>query len=239
LLVQIIISIVFIVFFSFSGIISIVTASPGFQIFTKDSSPFGNPYSDWVEKWWIWWAGIPSDKHPVNNYFDSDRCSIMQNGPVWFLPDVIPGQSINYKCNIPVGKAILLPITTTFCEKAPKGSCGSMLSDKELKESADNILTPLQNMKIIVDGLKVDISGSPVKTNFFNLTFPNNPIDIWGTILPGSYKAVATGYFLFLHDLSPGKHEIELRIVDLLKGNEGPPPRFDPLREGKFEIFVK
>lgn len=164
----------------------------------------------------------------------------MQNGPVWFLPDIIPGQSkINYECNVPLGKAILLPITTTFCEKATKGTCGSMLTDDELAASADNILTPIKNMQITVDGVKVDLAGSLVKTDFFNLTFPENPVDIWGAIEPGTYRAIATGYFLFLHDLSPGKHEIELRVVDLLKGNEGPPPKFDPMREASFKIFVK
>jgi hypothetical protein len=43
---------------------------------------------------------------------------------------------------------------------------------------------------------------------------------------------VAAGYFLYLNDMTPGKHKIDLKVIDLLKGNEGPPPRFDPPREG-------
>jgi hypothetical protein len=39
--------------------------------------------------------------------------------------------------------------------------------------------------------------------------------------------------------LSPGKHKIDLKVVDLLKGNEGPPPKFDPPREGSFDINIK
>ena len=211
------------------------TISSTFDIFPVDSSPYGIPYSDWIAKWWAWWAGIPIDKHPVKDYSDSERCSVMQNGPVWFLPDIIPGEGkVSYKCNIPLGKAVLLPITTTFCDNGTSGP----MTDTEIVECADNILTPLNNMKVTVDGKNVDLEGSLVKTDFFNFTIPENPIDIWGKINPGTYKALATGYFVFLHDLSPGAHNIEMRVIDLLKGNEGPPPRFDPMREASFKIFV-
>jgi hypothetical protein len=81
--------------------------------------------------------------------------------------------------------------------------------------------------------------ASSSRTGFYNVTYPANPIDIWGPIKPGTYRAIATGYFLFLHDLSPGKHNITLHVVDLLKGNEGPPPRFDPPRDFSFDIFIK
>ena len=36
-----------------------------------------------------------------------------------------------------------------------------------------------------------------------------------------------------------GEHNINLKVVDLLKGNEGPPPKFDPPREGTFKISVQ
>ena len=233
------IPLLFIIILGWNGITT-TTASSNYNKFTIDSSPYGIPYSDWVAKWWTWWAGIPINKHPVKDYSDSERCSVMQSGPVWFLPDIIPGEGkINYNCNVPLGKAILLPITTTFCEKAIKGTCGSLMTDAELATAADNILTPINNMKVTIDDEKIDFTGSLVKTNFFNLTFPETPIDIWGTINPGTYRAIATGYFLFLHDLSRGQHDIELRVVDLLKGNEGPPPKFDPMREASFKIFVK
>jgi hypothetical protein len=229
-----------IILLSWSGMTIATTARSDFDIFTVDSSPYGSPYSEWVAKWWTWWAGIPIDKHPVKDYSDPERCSVMQNGPVWFLPDIIPGQGkINYNCNVPLGKALLLPITTTFCEKSPKGTCGHMLTDNELTAAADNILTPIKNMQVTIDGVKIDLSKSVIKTDFFNLTFPENPIDIWGPIDPGTYRAIATGYFLFLYDLSPGEHNIELRVVDLLKGNEGPPPRFDPMREASFKILIQ
>ena len=238
--VHLFVPVLFIIILGWSGINTMVVAatanSTSVKIFAKDSSPYGTPYSDWVTKWWTWWVGIPINKHPVKDYSDSERCSVMQNGSVWFLPDIIPGEGkINYYCNVPLGKAVMLPITTTFCDSGTDGP----MTDTEIAECADNILTPLNNMQVIVDGKNVDLERSLVQTDFFNITIPKNPIDIWGTIKPGAYKALATGYFIFLHDLSPGEHTIEMRVVDLLKGNEGPPPKFDPIREASFKIFVQ
>ena len=75
-------------------------------------------------------------------------------------------------------------------------SAGSM-TDTEIVECANNILTPLNNMKVTVDGKNVDLEGSLVKTDFFNITIPENPIDIWGKINPGTYKALLLDILYF------------------------------------------
>jgi hypothetical protein len=36
---------------------------------------------------------------------------------------------------------------------------------------------------------------------------------------------------------SPEEHNIEIRVVDLLKGNEGPPPKFDPMRATSLKLL--
>ena len=64
LFVHLLMSILFIIIVSGNGIITATTtavavSSPTFDIFSIDSSPHGIPYSEWVAKWWIWWAGIP------------------------------------------------------------------------------------------------------------------------------------------------------------------------------------
>ncbi|HXV87897.1 MAG TPA: hypothetical protein VD710_02265 [Nitrososphaeraceae archaeon] len=93
----------------------------------------------------------------------------MQNDPVWFLPDILPGKGkISVTCDVPSGNAILLPLTTTMCDRGTEGP----VSDTELTQCADNILTPTSNIQVTVDGKKVDINGSPVKTDFFNVTYP-------------------------------------------------------------------
>jgi hypothetical protein len=71
-------------------------------LFHKCSSPYGIPYSEWLKNWWQWWISIPNNEHPFPKY-DSKICSVNQQGPVWFLPDVEPtGQlthaSVKYSC---------------------------------------------------------------------------------------------------------------------------------------------
>jgi len=218
-----------------------VLAISHFGIYNNDSTPYGRSYSQWIEKWWTWWAGIPNDKHPAKDYSDSERCSIMQDGPVWFLPDILPGTvNLNYHCNVPVGKSVLIPISTTVCDKGfnPK------MTDVQLRICADNIntpvvMSPLKGMMVTVDGSKVNLTGLLSKTSFFNITYPDPIVDIWDPppegIQPGTYKGTATGYFLFLHDLSPGKHEIGISVRDMIKGQTTP----DPLRSAVFDLLVQ
>jgi hypothetical protein len=233
-LTRVIITLVLILTLSSNG--SIIAASSNYGVFTNKSSPYDIPYREWIAKWWTWWLGIPNSVHPSNNYSDFKRCSIMQEGPVWFFPDLIVDVGkINYTCNVPSGKGILLPLTTTICERGIEGP----LTDSQLAECADNILTPIRNIDVTVDGKKVDVSRSFDKADFFNVTFPQDPLRSLGNVIPGSYRGIATGYFLFLHDLPRGEHDIELKVVDLLRGKEGPPPHYENLREGSFKISVQ
>ena len=140
----------------------------------------------------------------------------MQNGPVWFLPNIPPGAGkVVYTCTIPHDKDIMLHLTSTECES---GGVEGIMSDDELKQCAFNILTPIDNIEVILDGTKIDLKnlGQPIQTNFFNVTYPQNPTDMWGEVKPGTYRAIAEGYFLFLHNLSLGKHNIETKVVDIL-----------------------
>jgi len=210
--------------------------SSNYITLSNGTTPSGMTGKELVAKWWTWVLGIPNDVHPEKKYPDAQRCSEMQNGPVWFLPDILPGVgTVNYSCNVPLGKDIVLPLTTSECDGGTEGP----LTDKELAVCADNIVTPTSNIEVTLDGKKVDINGSLVKTDFFNVTYPDNPLDIFGTVKPGTYKGTATGYFLNLNNMTPGKHKIDLKVIDLLKGNEGPPPKFDPPREGVFDINIK
>jgi len=191
------------------------------SIFTSDSNPHGIPYSEWVEKWWSWWLGIPNDKHIVQKNNDGnliylqERCLVNQKGPVWFLPDVLLPEgkheySLEYSCEIPAGKDILIPITTTECDVGSEGG-----TDEELKKCANNfydIDDPKNPTRITinVDGNPIDPKNLKGKTSFFDVTIPENPPNIFGDIKyknekEETYRAMASGYFLFLKQPTPGK----------------------------------
>ena len=82
--------------------------NPG--VYSKDSSPYGIPYSQWISKWWQWNMEIPTAQHPRDNY-SPEKCSVNQSGPVWFLPDILGGKE-ERTCTLPGGKAILVPLLT-------------------------------------------------------------------------------------------------------------------------------
>lgn len=205
-------------------------------IFPTNSSLHGVPYNEWLVKWWVWRSGIPNDMHPEVNYTNPDvkKCSAMQDGPVWFLPAVSPGKGeIHYKCEVPAGKEVMLVLTSTSCDIGIEGK----ITDQELKDCAFNIQTPLSNMEVLVDGKKVNsgLLGDQIQTDYYNVTYPSNPITVWGPVQPGTYRAIAEGYFLFLHGLAPGKHIIETNVIDLLKGKMTP----ELPANGVYEIFVQ
>ncbi|MEP6576206.1 MAG: hypothetical protein ABJB85_07255 [Nitrososphaerota archaeon] len=159
----------------------------------------------------------------------------MQEGPIWFLPDVnnVNSDTNNYRCNVPIGKSMVLSLSTSECNF---GREQQIKTDDDLKECAFNILTPLDRMEVMIDGIKVDTSklGTPIRTEFFNITYPQDPAHFWGPTIPGTHKAITEGYFLLLPPMSPGKHIIELKVSDSLKGlgDQG-------TRNGNFEIYVQ
>jgi hypothetical protein len=207
----------------------------GPQYYTPGSSAFGIPYQEWLEKWWGWWFGIPGDVHPQNatlNY-DSKLCSVNQKGPVWFLYD-LEQPNVQVKCQIPVGKGILLPISTTMTDQGTTPN----LDLKGLETNANNIETAPTNMIVKVDGKPIDVKNLFAKTNKFNVTIPHDfcySCMQTGKTTPGSYPAYATGYFLLLHNLSAGEHTIELHVVDSLANTKVLAEK----RGGQFNILVK
>src|SRR5687767_13120841 len=82
--------------------------NPG--VYSKDSSPFGTPYSKWIANWWQWTFSIPAAQHPRDNY-NPEKCAANQEGPVWFLADQLGGKE-ERTCTIPTGKAIMIPLLT-------------------------------------------------------------------------------------------------------------------------------
>ena len=73
-----------------------------------------------------------------------------------------------------------------------------------LTTCSQNIETTPDAIKITVDGINVNVSrrGSPIQTDFFNVTYPQK--GNFYTTESGTTEGIASGYFIFLHDL-PGK----------------------------------
>ncbi|MGD9673289.1 MAG: hypothetical protein AB7U98_07410 [Candidatus Nitrosocosmicus sp.] len=175
------------------------SVNPG--IYSKDSSPHGVPYGKWLANWWNWTTSIPSENHPRDSY-TPEKCQINQQGPVWFLPDMLGGTE-ERTCIIPSGKSIFIPILVGECEL----STPEIKTKEELPQCASagnehGVITA------IVDGREVlNLGDYRTQSGFFNITI------VEGNIYesnPGTFTGFADGFFVFLEPLPPGKHEVKL-----------------------------
>ena len=171
-------------------------------VYPKDSAPFGVPYKDWISKWWQWNVGIPSSQHPRDNY-TSEKCTVNQNGPVWFIPDILTGKE-ERTCTIPEGKAILVPLLTGECDTSESQS----QNDADLRQcsmAGDEYGT----ISATLDGQKIEnLDSYRTATDFFNISIVKE--NIFGSP-PGTYRGVADGFFVFLKPLSVGNHELQVK----------------------------
>ena len=154
-------------------------------------------------KWWQWNIGISPAEHP-RDHFTPQGCTINQNGSVWFLPDILSGKE-ERTCTISHEKAILVPLLTAMCDD--DNTDPNIKTDEGLRKCA------MQGneygvLSASLDGSKLqDLNQYRTQTRFFNLTLPK---DNFCNCVPGTFKTMADGFFVFLKPLHVGKHDLVL-----------------------------
>jgi hypothetical protein len=201
-------SIVLIIILSISYQSLVYGLSPP-EVFSKDSTPYGIPYTEWMNKWWQWHISLPTQGHPYITH-NLENCPVGNSGQVSFLTHSIQGES-HYTCTIPARHAILLRIAAAEC------STPELPPDQ--RSPADYIKCATEGQQYLTSEVKVD--GVPLngleKNNaiarFFNITIPEDNVY---NIKPGTYKSVSAGYFAFLKPLPPGQHTVDIaaRVVN-------------------------
>ena len=135
------------------------------RVYSIDSKPFGNTYSDWTARWWQWLVSIPTPSNPVNDT-TGKNCMVGQDGPVWFLAGPTAGyeafggqHSVERSCTIPSEKAVLFPVINSQCnfpQDHPKeGGFYSKDPLYELVSCANDGLMRLSSLQASIDGLKL------------------------------------------------------------------------------------
>lgn len=175
--------------------------NPG--LFSKNSSPYGIPYQQWISKWWQWNMEIPTAQHPRDNY-GPEKCAVNQRGPVWFLPDILEGKE-ERTCTIPTTKAILVPLLTG--EKHDDRSTAVPLTEEQIRSGARagneyGIITAS------LDGRNLVNLEQYRTQNPHTISVPEDNIF---DNRAGTFRGMADGYFVFLEALSPGNHELFLK----------------------------
>jgi hypothetical protein len=182
-----------------------VSSTP--EIFSKESRPFGLPYTEWMIKWWQWHISLPREGHPYITH-NIQNCPVGISGPVAFVTNSIQGES-HYTCTIPAGHAILLRIGSAECSSIEIHSESPPALIKCATEGQQYLTFEVKVDGVPLKGLEQNVALS----RFFNITIPaDNVYDIKA----GTYKAVAHGYFAFLKPLPAGEHNVDItaRVVN-------------------------
>lgn len=177
-----------------------------------DSSPYNTTSREWAQKWWQWYVSVPKTQSPnypeYPNHIQTNDCSVLQDpkSPVFFLfTPLVEMSNVEWSCTVPKDKSIMIPIVSALAD----------FGDPTLPEKTDESLlstvkpgNDFAQIKVTLNGEKLGYNSDPkwrILTDFFNITLPEH--NLWmDKEKPGTYRAVADGYFLFLKPLSPGEH---------------------------------
>jgi hypothetical protein len=196
--------------------------NPG--VMAPNSKPFERPYAEWVAKWWQWWLGMPSGRHILDTLENGTRlvspeqCATMQEGPVWFLPDYPVTSEVTAECNIPLGKAILFPLSHSQCDYAYLEFSGKPQNDEELRNCVSTT-REWTTMSVSIDGRKmINPNAYTTLTDVFNIEVPSRPVTFYEGLSPGVTKSMVKGEFVLLEPLPKGDHKIEYEVKEKFTG---------------------
>lgn len=180
--------------------LAIVEAS-GVELFSG-GAPYNKSYGDWVAEYWKWWISIPENQSSINHP-NRIKCLMHDSGPVIFLLSPT-GNFHEQNCTIPTGKALLFTPYTMECDTG--------LADYH-NASRDSLLSCARDS----DGGVFLWSGQVDSTKLGkgNMTYSETkefdipiPPDNQYRADPGTFKAMALGWFIFLKPLPAGTHTI-------------------------------
>jgi hypothetical protein len=177
------------------------------MLFSPSSEPYGMTYGEWTAIWWQWFLSMPTNDNPINDQ-TGELCDSNQDGPVWLLVGSGGGQA-KRSCEIPAGKAILIPAIIVECSYAEDSS---LTTEADLRACAKSDQDLVSDVWATINGVDLpDEDVYRVDSPLFDFTFiANNVI----SAPEGPTQAVSDGFWLFLKPLPPGSYE--LRVGGLL-----------------------
>ncbi len=221
-----------------SGIASQAIAAPpsaapaSANVFPRQAKPFGESYEAWAAHWWQWVVAIPKGVNPN----EGAPCNVDQSGNVFFLGGNFGGTS-SRSCTLPKGKAIFFPILTFTRAQCPElvdegYTCETSMSEDVLHAVPTEMMDLDHTLTLEIDGHAVTgLNDFRAHSEPFASFAPENMDDrVWTTcagpiadnacgIPVGTEReAVTDGYWVMLHPLSPGAHQIHFAAGVLVSG---------------------
>jgi hypothetical protein len=168
-------------------------------------------------QWAQWTLSTPAAS---NALLDSTgaSCMVAQRGPVWFLTHSLSNQPTVRTCTVPDNVELFVPIyadigvNTPGCEQPDVD-----LSVAELRSLIAPHIDSAGGISVLLDNRPVD-RVQRVRSGVYTMTLPaGNLPEALGTtcLVPGQVYSpgVADGYFVRLHPLLPGPHQLSFRVA--------------------------
>jgi len=193
--------------------------NPNPQVAPINSQQYGMTYGQWNARWWQWSFSVPASKNPALATNGALDCSVGQSGNVWFLAGhFLTGGSFTRSCTVPVGKALFVPLINSWADNV----CNTpLLTVDQLRASAASGVFPPANLHASIDGKPLtNLESYRAISPVFSYTLPPSPDNLidaaFGVSLPDPIcwpsltvtPAVADGFYIMLHPLTPGSHSL-------------------------------
>lgn len=197
--------------------------NPNPALFPRDAHPFGRSMVTWNERLWKWITAQPAPHNPILDLTGAD-CAVDQDGPVWFLPSVIPSSTpfvASRSCTIPHHKAVLVSIASILndypCpdpnfQPAP----GQTLYDF-LIEGAMAFIDTVNLIEVSLDGVPLRDMLDYRYTSERLFHFEGDPslqAVLDGCITGQRQPGVVDSYSIMFKPLSPGAHTLVWHLTD-------------------------
>ena len=189
------------------------------ELFSKDDTPFGKSYDDWISKYWNWWVSNSIEEATPT----PGGCLANTSDSIVMLMETTVSGSQNQECNISSNQGILIPLWIAWCDSGTdkeypiaelskcakeKYNLGNIKSQVKVDEQPIAKLdVRLSLMEESLD-YKINLLSnvSELYIEEFNLTAPADTHKAF--TLAGTFHAGAHGWFVFLKPLPPGDHTV-------------------------------
>lgn len=187
--------------------------------------------AEWTVRWWRWTHSFPNGLEP---YLDRDgrRCAMGQDedGPVWFLAGTDGRFDARRRCQVPLGKHLLVPVINMYFHGPRLGENAMDCAEVKRRAAVNNDY--LVSAVVLLDGKPLPRPARLVSRCFDPQAERDDagPDDRRGVV-----RAAADGYWLLLPPLAPGPHRLS---VGANYGNPDDPDYGRMLQNFEYELQV-
>jgi hypothetical protein len=194
-------------------------------VIPPQAMPYGHSYGEWGAKYWQWLAAIPLAINPADDPTGANA-GVGQSGKVWFLTtnygwdDSVenhPVATVERTITIPVGKAVFVPLWTSWQVMPLNGS-----TEAELRYWDDWFTAHVASLQATLDGKQLGnlFSYRASSPSLFKLWWPDDNV-LYMDPTEEPADATCEGFSLMLAPLFVGRHELHWKSIWVLTAAEG------------------